>query len=90
MLVLSRRKLQTIRIGQEDVELTVLEIRGTVESSRDDRARNWLSNTLSNRYFGDMDTIIRNVHDIDSEDRSALEHMLGRNLILSVPRSFVS
>ncbi len=29
MLVLSRKKLQTIRIGQEDVELTVLEIRGS-------------------------------------------------------------
>ena len=52
----------------------------TVESSRDDGARNWLSNTLSNRYSGGMDTIIRNVHDIDSEDRSALEHMLGRKL----------
>ena len=25
-------------------------------------------------------TIIRNVHDIDAEDRSALEHMLGRKL----------
>ena len=29
MLVLSRKKLQAIRIGQEDVELTVLEIRGS-------------------------------------------------------------
>ncbi len=28
MLVLSRKKLQTIRIGQEDVDLTALEIRG--------------------------------------------------------------
>lgn len=52
----------------------------TVEPSRDDGARNWLSNTLSNRYSGGMDTIIRNVHDIDSKDRSALEHMLGRKL----------
>ncbi len=27
-----------------------------------------------------METIIRTVHDIDSEDRSALEHMLGHKL----------
>ena len=52
----------------------------TAESSRNDGARNWLSNTLSTRYSGDMDTIIRNVHDIDLQDRSALEHMLGRKL----------
>lgn len=29
MLVLSRKKSQTIRVGQGDVELTVLEIRGS-------------------------------------------------------------
>ncbi len=35
---------------------------------------------LGMQYSNGMETIIRTVQDIDSEDRSALEHMLGRKL----------
>ncbi|MCX7421984.1 MAG: hypothetical protein NT013_20910 [Planctomycetia bacterium] len=90
-----RHRLADETIGDHDCQRKRLEsstqdaarcVRGrattgrTAESSRNDGARNWLSNTLSTRYSGDMDTIIRNVHDIELKDRSALEHMLGRKL----------